>query len=86
MSARGFRFSRPLYEALPYIYIVLGLVALAASYFHWSDTWSLVLGLPGLIGVLGGFVVALRRRDFRQMKADNYFTDDSSAEISHRDE
>jgi hypothetical protein len=78
MTARGFRFSQPIYEALPYIYIVLGLAALTASYFHWSKTWSLVLGLPGLIAVLGGFVVALRRRDFRQMKADNYFTDDSS--------
>ena len=44
---------------------MLGLAALAASYFHGSKTWSLVLGLPGLIAVLGGIVVALRRRDFR---------------------
>jgi hypothetical protein len=78
MNAPGFRFSRPIYEALPYIYIVCGLAALTASYFHWSKTWSFVLGLPGLIGVLGGFVVVLRRRDYRQMKADNYFTDESS--------
>jgi membrane associated rhomboid family serine protease len=78
MAERGFRLSRPIYEALPYVYIVGGLVALAASYFHGSKTWSLVLGLPGLIGVLGGVVVVLRRRDFRQMKADNYFTDDST--------
>ncbi|HEU4627796.1 MAG TPA: hypothetical protein VFS52_23785 [Steroidobacteraceae bacterium] len=78
MSARPYRVSRPIYEALPYLYIVGGLAALAASYFHGSKAWSLVLGLPGLVGVLGGFVVVLRRRDFRQMKADNYFTDDSS--------
>jgi hypothetical protein len=78
MSARGYRVSRPIYEALPYIYIVGGLAALAASYFHGSKMWSLLLGLPGLIAVLGGFVVALRRRDYRQMKADNYFTDESS--------
>jgi hypothetical protein len=77
MTARDFRVSRPVYEALPYIYIVGGLAALTASYFHGSKAWSLLLGLPGLIGVLGGFVVVLRRRDFRQMKADNYFTDDS---------
>ena len=32
---------------------------------------SLVLGLPGLVAVLGGIVVLLRRRDFRQMKANN---------------
>jgi membrane associated rhomboid family serine protease len=78
MSARGYRVSRPIYEALPYLYILGGLVALAASYFHGSKTWSLLLGLPGLIGVLGGAVLVLRRRDFRQMKADNYFTDESS--------
>ena len=77
MSASGFRVSRPIYEALPYIYIVGGLAALTASYLHGSKAWSLALGLPGLIGVLGGVVVVLRRRDFRQMKADNYFTDES---------
>jgi Flp pilus assembly protein TadB len=78
MNSRGPRLSRPLYEALPWIYILCGLAALAASYLHPSKFLSLVLGLPGLIAVVGGFVVVLRRRDYRQMKANNYLNTDSS--------
>jgi len=70
--------SRPLYEALPWIYILCGVVALAGSYFHPHHGISLALGLPGLAAVLFGVVVALRRRDYRQMKANNYLNNDSS--------
>jgi Flp pilus assembly protein TadB len=85
MTPPGHRFSRPLYEALPYIYIVCGLAALAASYVHPSKLMSLLLGLPGLVGVLGGVVVILRRRDYRQMKANNYLNSDSST-LSKRED
>jgi hypothetical protein len=74
MNSRGPRLSRPIYEALPWIYILCGLAALIASYVHPSKVHSLVLGLPGLTAVVGGVVVALRRRDYRQMKANNYFS------------
>ncbi len=72
------RLSRPLYEALPWIYILCGVAALVASYFHPSKGVSLALGIPGLCAMLGGIVVALRRRDYRQMKANNYLNTDSS--------
>jgi len=72
------RLSRPLYEALPWIYIFCGLAALVASYFQPSKNLSLLLGLPGLAAVLVGIVVLLRRRDYRQMQADNYFNSDTS--------
>ncbi len=85
MNSRGPRISRPLYEALPYIYIVCGLAALAASYFHVSKVLSYALGIPGWIGVLGGVVVILRRRDYRQMKANNYLNPESS-ELPKNDE
>ena len=81
MNSRGPRLSRPIYEALPWIYILCGLAALVASYVHPSKLHSLVLGLPGLVAVVGGIVVVLRRRDFRQMQANNYFNA-SSAESS----
>ncbi len=70
--------SRPLYEALPWIYILCGLAALAGSYFHPHRGISLALGLPGLLAVLFGVVVILRRRDYRQMKANNYLNSDSA--------
>jgi hypothetical protein len=70
--------SRPLYEALPWIYILCGLGALTFSYFHPHPGISLALGLPGLVAMMFGIVVALRRRDYRQMKANNYLGSDSS--------
>ena len=85
MSSHGPRISRPLYEALPYHYIVCGLAALVASYFHVSKLLSYMLGIPGWLGLLGGVVVILRRRDYRQMKANNYLNPDS-AELPKNDE
>jgi uncharacterized membrane protein len=79
MNARGQRLSRPLYEALPWIYMVMGVVALAASYFQSSGFLSFVLGAFGFVAVVGGVVVALRRRDFRQLRANQYLADDSTA-------
>jgi len=48
-----------------------GVAALAGSYLLSSRLLSLLLGLLGLAGLLGGIVIALRRRDYRQLRA-NY--------------
>jgi hypothetical protein len=69
--------SRPIYEALPWLYILCGLVGLVASYLNPSRLMSFLLGVPGLIAVIGGIVVALRRRDFRKMREDYLNTDAS---------
>jgi nitrate reductase gamma subunit len=69
------RLSRPVYEALPWIYVVCGLGALAASYLQPSHAMSFVIGIPGLVAVVGGIAVMLRRRDFRKMRA-SYNADD----------
>jgi hypothetical protein len=65
------RLSRPLYEGLPWVYMACGLAALTGSYLLTSWLLSLLLGLLGLTGLLGGSVIALRRRDYRQLRA-NY--------------
>jgi hypothetical protein len=64
------RLSRPIYEALPWLYILAGVAALAASYFSDSSLMSMAIGLPGLVATVGGIVLVLRRRDFRKMRAD----------------
>ena len=55
---------RALYEALPFIYICSGLVALAAALFQpgwtWILPWTLVFGLVALHLGLG--IAALRHR------------------------
>jgi hypothetical protein len=65
------RLSRPVYEGLPWAYMACGVAALTASYFLTSRLLSLLLGIVGLAGLLGGIVIALRRRDYRELRA-NY--------------
>jgi hypothetical protein len=77
MERRQYRLSRPIYEGLPWFYVGSGLMALLASYFQESRFFSLILGLLGLFCLLGGLVVLLRRRDFRELSA-NYKNTESS--------
>jgi len=75
--------SRPLYEGLPWIYIISGLGALLASYLLASrGVLSLFVGVLGLVCVVGGFVLLLRRRDYRALRAE-YADPDS---LSGKDE
>jgi hypothetical protein len=71
MRRSEMRLSRPLYEGLPWVYMACGVAALTGSYLLSSRLLSLLLGLLGLAGLLGGAVIVLRRRDFRQLRA-NY--------------
>lgn len=64
------RFSRPVYESLPWIYIACGIAALVGSYFMPSGVLSLIVGLAGLMAVLGGVVIFLRRRDYRALRSE----------------
>ncbi len=69
MSRLPLRLSRPLYESLPWVYVALGLAGLAGSYLSLSRGLSLAIGLLGLLSVLAGIVVLLRRRDYRQLRS-----------------
>ena len=63
-------FSRPVYEGLPWIYIMCGLAALIASYLLAArGVLSLLVGMFGLACVVGGFVLLLRRRDYRALRS-----------------
>jgi nitrate reductase gamma subunit len=59
-----------MYEGLPWLYIGGGLAALAVSYaIGDSHAVGMLAGLAGLAAVLGGVVVLLRRRDYRQLRS-----------------
>jgi nitrate reductase gamma subunit len=63
-------FSRPVYEGLPWVYIMFGLGALIASYLLATrGALSLLVGVLGLACVVGGFVLLLRRRDYRALRS-----------------
>ena len=57
--------AKPIYESLPYAYLVLGAISLAASmyvnYWHWPTICFLI----GIVCLVGGLVVLLKRRDYR---------------------
>jgi hypothetical protein len=62
--------SRPVYEGLPWLYIGGGVTALGVSYLIGdSHVLGLIVGLAGLAALLGGVVVLLRRRDYRQLRS-----------------
>jgi Flp pilus assembly protein TadB len=70
MERQGRHFSRPVYEGLPWLYMACGLAALAASYLLAAHgRLSLTVGLLGLLVLLGGIVVLLRRRDYRELRS-----------------
>ena len=70
MNRPGLRLSRPVYESLPWLYILSGLLALAASYRHKEHGMIITfVGIVGFVALLAGIVILLRRRDFRALRA-----------------
>jgi hypothetical protein len=70
MPLRVPHFSRPVYEGLPWIYIISGLLLLIASYLLARyGAASFAVGSVGLLAVLAGYVVLLRRRDYRALRS-----------------
>ena len=57
--------TKPLYEALPYAYMVAGVFSLAASIYvdYWH--WPMIATIVGIGCLVAGLVVFLRRRDYR---------------------
>ena len=57
--------SKPIYESLPYFYLLAGFISLSASMYvnHWY--WPTICFLTGVLCLVGGLVVLLKRRDSR---------------------
>ena len=62
--------SRPIYELLPYLYMLVGLVLLGAAYLVEAETWPSVFLTVGALSLMGGLVLWLRRRDYRTRQAE----------------
>jgi hypothetical protein len=78
------RLSRPVYEGLPWFYMVFGLGALAVSYLLAAHAaLSHAIGLIGLVALVYGIVVFLRRRGYRALRSEygnpDSLNDDNSA-------
>jgi hypothetical protein len=62
------RLSKPVYESLPYAYLGFGAGALGASFYLRASGWSNLMIGVGLIALVGGLVLLLKRRDYRLQK------------------
>lgn len=70
MENRTVRLSKPIYELIPYVYIASGLAAAAGSYFLGSGgIWAEIVLVLGLLCVVGGAVILLKRRDARDRRS-----------------
>jgi Flp pilus assembly protein TadB len=62
--------SRPLYELLPYLYMLLGAVLLVAAWLVDLQLWPSLFLAIGALSLLGGLVLWLRRKDYRAKQAE----------------
>jgi LPXTG-motif cell wall-anchored protein len=63
------RFSKPVYESLPWLYSSCGAAALVAGYRLRTGASATLISLGGLIVIIAGVAVWLRRRDARARSA-----------------
>lgn len=57
--------AKPIYESLPYVYLLLGGISLAASMYVNYWYWPTISFVTGIVCLVGGLVVLLKRRDYR---------------------
>ena len=62
--------ARPVYEFLPYLYMLVGMVLLAAAWFIEISTLPSVFLLVGILSIMAGLVLWLRRRDYRTRQSE----------------
>ena len=57
--------SKPIYEGLPYLYLVVGAILLGSSMYVNYWYWPTICFVTGLSSLVAGLVVWLKRRDYR---------------------
>jgi hypothetical protein len=61
--------AKPIYESLPYYYMAVGWIALIAALYVNYWYWPVICVVVGLISLLAGLVVWLKRRDYRASRS-----------------
>ncbi len=71
--------SKPLYESLPYYYVVVGAIVLTLSLYLDYWYWPTIFAGIGVAAVIAGVVVWLRRRGYRQSRSRRALDDSSQS-------
>jgi hypothetical protein len=62
--------SRPVYELLPYLYMLVGAVLLTAAWLVHAQVWPSIFLAVGALSLMAGLVLWLRRKDYRTKQAE----------------
>jgi hypothetical protein len=62
--------ARPVYEALPYVYMAIGIALIASAWCVDVQSLPSVLIVAGGLSVVGGLVLWMHRRDYREKQAE----------------
>ena len=62
--------ARPIYEFLSYLYMLVGVGLLAAAWFIEMSTLPSVFMVVGVLSLMAGLVLWLRRRDYRTRQSE----------------
>ena len=76
--------SKPLYESLPGLYGLGGALLIGVSHQLHSGVLSVLLLIAGMLALIGGAAIWLRRRDFRATRAE-YWANDEPAGVGAED-
>jgi hypothetical protein len=61
------RLSKPVYESLPLLYVVIGTAAIAIAYFEPERIRSVVAFVIGLLAAIAALTIFLHRQDRRAL-------------------
>jgi len=61
------RLSKPLYESLPLLYVVIGMAAIVIAYFEPERIRSVVAFVIGLLAATAALTIFLHRLDLRAL-------------------
>jgi len=61
--------AKPIYEFLPYLYMLIGVLLVGSSWLVHASAWPAALLIGGCVALLAGLVIWLRRRDYRTTQA-----------------
>jgi hypothetical protein len=62
--------ARPVYEFLPYLYMLVGVALLGAAWLIDMQTLPSIFMVVGALSLMAGLVLWLRRRDYRTRQAE----------------
>jgi hypothetical protein len=64
------RLAKPVYESLPLLWALGGVICLAISYWQRAKTWSGFVAIAGLGSIVFAIALWLHRRDYRKTSAE----------------